>query len=121
MSSKVKKRPPRRLRTVRTTKKQEVQALLRDALRVLAPPPDLTVSEWADRFLFLPTGTTREAGRFRSDTFPWIPGMLDDLTHPDISEHVWCFASRLAKTTCALAATGYFVHHFPSNILWKYP
>lgn len=71
--------------------------------------------------MVLPGTTTSRPGKFNSRVFPWISGMLDDITDPMIGEHIWCFATQLAKTTCAIAVCGYYQHHIPSPVLVKYP
>lgn len=88
---------------------------------LVAPPPALTVTEWAAKNLVLPRGVAAEPGCFSPDRFPWQRGQLDSITDPTIAEHVWIQAAQTGKTSNAIAVCGYFIQHDPSPILVKYP
>src|SRR5688572_13367211 len=94
--------------------------LLRTA-RLLMPPPRLTVSEWADRYAYLPREGNAEPGKYRLSRMPYQRAMLDDAIDPTVMEFGWMIASQLGKTACFVNIAGYFIHQDPSAILVVYP
>jgi len=51
--------------------------LFRRLFKVLKPPPDLTLSEWADKYRRLAAGTTAEPGRWKTANIGGLlPGRL---------------------------------------------
>src|SRR5579884_374440 len=60
---------------------EEIQIL---AAEVLVPPPDLTVSEWADRNRRLSSESAAEKGEWRTDRAPYQRAIMDALSpsHP---------------------------------------
>ena len=57
-------------------------------LAALAPPPMLTVSEWADRYRRLSPESAVEPGRWRTDRAPYQAGIMDAVTDPKVREMV---------------------------------
>ena len=53
---------------------EEIQIL---AAEVLAPPPDLTVSEWADQNRRLSSESAAEKGEWRTDRAPYQRAVMD--------------------------------------------
>ena len=48
--------------------------------RGFKPPPVLTVSEWADRYRFLTTGTSGEPGPYQTKRTPYMKEIMDSLS-----------------------------------------
>ncbi len=86
----------------------------------MAPPPRLKISEWADRYAYLPPGTA-ESGKFHLDRLPYQAAMLDDAIDPSLTEFCWMFAKQICKTTSFTLQNGYFIDQDPSTILIVYP
>lgn len=89
--------------------------------RVLAPPPRLTISEWADRFAYIPEEGNAEPGKYRLARIPYQRAMLDDPLDPTVTDIVWKIGAQLGKTLCFILIVEYFIDQQPSAILVVYP
>jgi phage terminase large subunit GpA-like protein len=85
----------------------------------VAPPPDLTVSSWADRFRYLSPEASAEAGKWQ--TYPFQKEPLDSVSDPLIHRTVIKSATQLLKTETILNGIGYFAHMDPGPILVLQP
>lgn len=95
--------------------------LLNAHKRVFTPPPDLTISQWADEFLYLSPEDSAEPGKYRVDRAAYQRGMLDAVSDPSIREVVFCTSSQIGKTLMAKAILGYHIHQDPGPILVMQP
>lgn len=85
------------------------------------PPPNLSVSEWADLNRVLPAESSPEAGRWRTSRTPYLREPMDKFFDPMYDEHVWMFGSQLGKTEGMLNICGYIVDMKPSPVLTVQP
>ena len=79
----------------------------RRALAALRPPPRLRLSEWIERELRLPEGTTALPGRVR--LFPFQRGIADAISDPLVERVTLVKPARLGFTTLLTAAIGAYV------------
>jgi phage terminase large subunit GpA-like protein len=100
---------------------QSIDRLTADALAVLRPPPDLTVSQWADEFRRLSAEASAEPGRWSTERAPYQRGILDALNHPDVETVVVMSSAQIGKTELILNVIGYYVDQDPSPILLLQP
>jgi phage terminase large subunit GpA-like protein len=101
-----------------------VEALARiseEARRVWAPPPDLTVSQWAEENLRLSAEDSAEPGRYTADRAPYQRGILDAFSDYRVQEVVVMSSAQVGKTTLVKAVIGYFIDQDPSPILCLQP
>lgn len=97
----------------------EVALALR-ALANVAPPPKLTVSEWADRYRFLSRRDSAKPGKWRPE--PHQTAIMDAFSDPAITDIVVMAASQVVgKSQMMNNGIGYFVHQDPSNMLVMHP
>jgi phage terminase large subunit GpA-like protein len=89
------------------------------ALRLFAPPPDLTVSQWADQYRKLSAESSSEPGQWK--THPFQVEILDSISDPKISRTVIKSCTQLIKTEAILNGIGYFAHQDPGPILVLQP
>jgi len=87
----------------------------------LIPPPDLTVSEWADEFRRLSPEASAEPGRWNTDRAPYQRGILDAVNDPATHTVVIMSSAQVGKTELLLNLIGYYVHQDPSPILCLQP
>lgn len=85
------------------------------------PPPDLTVSEWADAYRRLSAEASAEPGRWDTNRAPYQRGILDALNDPDVHTIVVMSSAQVGKTEILLNIIGYFVDQDPSPILCLQP
>lgn len=96
--------------------------LFRRIFKVLQPPPNLTLSEWADKFRMLALGTSAEPGRWRTATAPYQKEIMDAITDISIKKVVIMSAAQVGKTDAmVLNPIGYYVHYDPSPIMVVHP
>lgn len=89
----------------------------RQALAILAPPPDLTVSEWADTYRQLSPEASAEPGQWRTNRFPPLRDILDAFCEKGIDTVVGMMCTQVSKTETILNVMGYFAHQDPSPML----
>jgi phage terminase large subunit GpA-like protein len=88
-------------------------------LKILRPPPRLSVSEWAETYRELSRESSSKAGKFRA--YPFQKAMLDDACDPNIQSATWMIASQICKTETINCVAGYFIHQDPSPMLCIQP
>lgn len=89
-----------------------------DAQGVLAPPPKLTISEWADLNRVLGDASAQK-GQWQ--TVPFQRAIMDCLTDPDVQEMVWAKSSQVGATEILLNILLYYIDYDPSPILLLEP
>lgn len=88
---------------------------------LLTPPEPLLISEWAERYAYLPAEGNAEPGKFHCARMPYEVAMLDDPLDPTVSESYWMIGSQLGKTLCIILTIEYYIDHAPTSILAVYP
>lgn len=99
------------------------QAVLDAIARGMEPDPNLTVDEWADRFMIIPKSTgSNEAGPYRTSRTPHAREVMLALSdsHP-CKRVVVMGASQMLKTQVGLNWFMASIHQSPSNFLWLVP
>lgn len=89
----------------------------REAFAVL---DELTVSESADRYRVLPK-TSAEPGPFQTDRIPYLRGIQDALSDPDVQEVVFAKAAQVAGTTVGENFILFVMVQDPSALLSVWP
>jgi phage terminase large subunit GpA-like protein len=90
-------------------------------MKSLAPPPDLTVSEWAEAERFLSPETSNAPGPWRNATTPYLVEVMDCFSDPRVEKIVMMTSSRVGKTATLENAIGYFVAQDPCAIGVYFP
>ena len=89
---------------------------------VLAPPPDMTISEWADEYRRLSSESSAEPGRWRTSKAPYQKEIMDAICDVSIQKVVVMSAAQIGKTDgFILNPIGYFMHYDPSPIMVLQP
>ncbi|QCO00642.1 phage terminase large subunit family protein [Azospirillum argentinense] len=87
----------------------------------LAPPPDLSPSQWAEAHRILDASAALH-GRFSFDTTPYFRAPLEDLSTPSgIRTVVICAGAQLGKTELLLSAVLYWIANDPKPIMAVWP
>ena len=87
--------------------------------RLCAPPPDLTASEWADRFYYLSSEYSAEHGKWT--TLPYQKEPLDSISDPRVNRTVIRAGRQMLKSVCIMIGVGYYSHQDPCPILVVQP
>jgi phage terminase large subunit GpA-like protein len=91
------------------------------ARRLVQPPPDLKVSQWAQENRILSREASALPGKWRNDVAPYQVEIMDSVNDPSIQEIVICSASQVGKTEILLNIIGYFIDQDPSPMLQVLP
>jgi len=96
--------------------------LFRRIFAVLAPPPDMTISEWADEYRRLSSESSAEPGRWRTSKAPYQRAIMDAISDLRIQKVVVMSAAQIGKTDgFILNPIGYYMHYDPSPIMVLQP
>ncbi|MBM7580020.1 phage terminase large subunit family protein [Jeotgalibacillus terrae] len=88
---------------------------------ILAPPPDLTVSEWADAFRKLSSESSAEPGQWRTERAPYQKEIMDAFTDPELKKVVVMASAQVGKTEIILNTLGYHIDLDPAPIMLLQP
>jgi phage terminase large subunit GpA-like protein len=91
------------------------------AVSVMRPPPNRTVSEWADSERKLSPESSAEPGQWRTSRAEYQRGFMDALNDPRVREVVGVFASQTGKTDCVLNMIASRISDNPGPILVVQP
>lgn len=90
--------------------------------KTLEPPPDLKISEWADRFRRLSGEAASKGGAWDTDTAPYQREIMDAISDDSIRKVVVMSAAQIGKTDAFLLNTiGYYIHYDACPILLMQP
>ena len=99
-------------------RKNDTESLFREIIReAVAPPPDLTVSQWADLYRRLSSESSAEPGQWRTDRAPYQREILDAVNDPEIEKIVIMSSAQVGKTELLLNTIGYHIDYDPAPIL----
>ena len=63
-----------------------------------APPPEITTTEWANKYRYLAAESSALPGKYRTALTPWVPGIHDALDDPDVWKVVCKKSAQVAWT-----------------------
>ena len=86
----------------------------------LAPPPKLTVSQWADRYRVV-SSYSAEPGPWRTERTPYLREIMDAATDPDVQTVAFMKCARIGGTEAGLNIVGYFIDQDPSPVMIVQP
>jgi phage terminase large subunit GpA-like protein len=88
----------------------------------LAPDPDLTVSQWADRHRMLSGRASAEPGRYRTARTPYMREIMDRLSPGDVMQRiVFMKAAQVGATEAGNNWIGFAIHQAPGPMLAVQP
>jgi len=87
----------------------------------VAPPPSLTISQWADQYRQLSSEASAEPGKWHTDRAPYQRAIMDALCDPQVETVVIMSSAQIGKTEIINNIIGYHMHLDPSPILLLQP
>ncbi|MCW5319639.1 phage terminase large subunit family protein [Verminephrobacter aporrectodeae subsp. tuberculatae] len=96
------------------------EALRRAAARA-APPPKITIRQWADRCLYLSSEDSAEQGKYSSARAPYQRGIMDAFNEEGVEEITMMSSAQVGKTLILKAVIGFYIDVDPSPILVVQP
>lgn len=88
---------------------------------MVAPPPLLRLSEWADSYRFLSSEASAEPGKFVVARAPYQREIMDTISDSEVEEVILIMASQTGKTEIFNNAIGYYIHQDPAPIMMVQP
>lgn len=88
---------------------------------ILAPPPRLTVSQWADRYRVLSRESAAEHGRWNTDRAPYLRAIMDAANDPTIERIIVMKPRRVGGTEAGNNIIGFFIDQDPGPIILVQP
>jgi phage terminase large subunit GpA-like protein len=95
--------------------------LMAGAARHIAPPPSLTISQWADEFRQLSPESSAERGRWKTSRAEYQRGIMDAVCDPENRQVVVMSSAQVGKTEILNNIVGYYISQDPSPILVVQP
>lgn len=100
---------------------ESAQTLIEKNLKAFAPPPRLSVSEWADRERILSPESSAEPGKWSTARAEYQREILNAISDPEVERVVFMKSAQVGATEVLNNAVGYFISQDPSPILVVYP
>ncbi|MCG6560795.1 phage terminase large subunit family protein [Ruegeria sp. 1NDH52C] len=88
---------------------------------MLRPPPDLTISAWADQNRRLSSEASAEPGQWRTSRAEYQRGIMDAISDPSVETVVVMSSAQTGKTETQLCCVGYHIDQDPAPIMVVMP
>jgi phage terminase large subunit GpA-like protein len=98
-----------------------LRAVTERTFRTATPPPDLTVSEWADEFRRLSPEASAEPGRWSTSRAEYQRGMMDAISDPRVDQVVFMTSAQVGKTEIINNICAYHISQDPAPMLVVQP
>lgn len=95
--------------------------LFRKSAGIVAPPPKLTVSQWADAHRVLSKESSSEPGKWNTDRAPYQREIMDAISDPETAEIVVMSSAQVGKSELINNIIGYYIDYDPSPMLLMQP
>lgn len=96
----------------------QTESLFRRMLDSLKPPPDLTLSQWADRYRKLSPEASAAPGQWHTDNAPYQRGVMDAISDPHVRQVVFMGCAQTGKTDgFILNPIGYYMKYRPAPMM----
>lgn len=102
-------------------KKYPVSEYIKDALKKLLPPEDLTVSQWAEKYRVLDAQSSAMPGPWRNSQTPYLNDIMDELCNYETEEIIFCKCTQIGGSEGSLNMLGYVIQQDPSPTMIVYP
>lgn len=97
------------------------EELLQKILKYLKPIPNVSVSEWSERYRIISAGSNPIPGRFKNSRSPYLVDIMDAFTDPRVHRVVFKSASQTGKSEAMNNVIGRFIHIDPCSIMLVCP
>lgn len=83
----------------------------------LRPPPDMTISQWAEKYRILAGTASSEPGRWSNARTPYLVEIMDELSpQSSATDVVFMKGSQIGGTEVLINTALYYIKHCPSPI-----
>lgn len=109
------------MKTIAIPNNEAAKIVVQKTLDAVKPPPDLTISEWADRYRVLSSEASSEYGAWNTSRAEYQRGIMDAISDDKIEEVVIMSCAQVGKTEMILNLIGYHVGQDPAPMLVVQP
>lgn len=102
-------------------KKIPVTAYQYEALQLLSPPEQLTVSEWAEQYRMLDSKSAAMPGPWSNEVTPYLVGVMDEFNNYETEQIVFVKPTQIGGTEALQNMIGYIVAQDPAPTMIVYP
>lgn len=95
--------------------------LFHNIAKILAPPPQLLVSDWADTYRKLSPEASAEPGQWHTSRAEFQREIMNSVNDPTIQDIVIKSSAQVGKTEIILNVCGYFMDYNPAPIMVLQP
>ncbi len=104
-----------------TEPSRQTEQLARRLFALYAPPEDLSVPEWAEKYRVLSRENSAEAGPWRNRRTPYLVEPMQAFTDPAVRHITVVASSQVGKSELELNIIGYIIDQDPGSILYVQP
>ena len=94
---------------------------MRRSLSILKPPPELSISDWADANRRLSSEASAEPGQWRTSRAEYQRGIMDAISDGSVESVVIMSSSQVGKSEALGNAVGYYIDQDPAPIMLVMP
>ena len=91
------------------------------SLAILRPPPELSISDWADANRRLSSEASAEPGQWRTSRAEYQRGIMDAISDGSVESVVIMSSSQVGKSEALGNAVGYYIDQDPAPIMVVMP
>lgn len=92
-----------------------------DALQLMNPPEQITVSEWAEKYRMLDSKSSAIPGPWSNDITPYLVGVMDELNNYETQKIIFVKPTQVGGTEALQNMIGYIVMQDPASTMIVYP
>lgn len=92
-----------------------------DALQMLCPPEQLTVSEWAEKYRILDSKSSAMPGAWSNSVTPYLVGVMDEFNNYETEQIIFVKPTQIGGTEALQNMIGYIVAQDPAPTMIVYP
>lgn len=100
---------------------KQTLSIFRKVAGIIAPPPKLTVSQWADSNRVLSKESSAEPGKWNTDRAPYQREIMDSISDPETAEIVVMSSAQVGKSELINNIVGYYIDYDPAPMLLMQP
>ena len=92
-----------------------------DAMQLMNPPEQITVSEWAEKYRMLDSKTSAIPGPWSNDITPYLVGVMDEFNNYETQKIIFVKPTQVGGTEALQNMIGYIVMQDPAPTMIVYP
>lgn len=95
--------------------------LMQSLLSMAAPPPPLSVAEWAEKYRYIPDEYGAHPGPWNNDATPYQREPMAAFTNPTVKKVIAMFAAQMGKSEMLFNVLGRYITVDPCPVLFVQP